>query len=69
MMLYASDTMSVRLTVPTLLVYHKNVHGDTEWGLCLRHCDTGVYVCHYDYGHVVRVQLLGVGVDVWWMCT
>ena len=61
------DRLMIRLTCPKLLLHRKSDFGDIECGPYLSDTETGIYYSHYDYGHVFKLQLLGVGIDIWWL--
>jgi hypothetical protein len=61
------DRLMIRLTCPKLLLRRKSDFGDIECGPYLTDTDTGIYYSRYDYGHAFKLQLLGVGIDVWWL--
>jgi len=55
-------------TAPKILfLYKKNLEGDRDFGFHVTNLDTGLYFSDYDYGYILKLQILGFGVYIWWM--
>ena len=67
MIILSKDKFSIRLTHPKLLLHRKSDFGDIECGPYLTDTETGIYYSRYDYGYVFKLQLLGFGIDIWWL--
>jgi len=59
--------LSIKITYPKLLLHRKSDFGDIECGPYLTDTETGIYYSRYDYGYVFKLQLLGFGIDIWWL--
>jgi hypothetical protein len=59
--------MMLKITYPKILIYRKKDSGDMDCGLHFTDLDTGIFYSRYDYGRIFKLQLLGIGVDIWWL--
>lgn len=57
----------IEITTPEILVYKKDEFGDIEVGPYITKIDSGFYFSKYDYGNMLKIKLLGFGLDIWWM--
>ena len=56
----------IDFTTPKILI-HKNDELEIECGPYITELDTGIYYSRYDYGYMLKVKILGFGLDIWWM--
>ena len=56
----------VEFTLPEVILYRKD-ENDIEIGPYITKIDTGVFYSKYDYGNIVKITVLGFGLDIWWM--
>ena len=56
----------IEITTPEVLVYKKDEMGDIEIGPYITKIDTGIFYSKYDYGNILKIKILGFGLDVWW---
>jgi len=49
------------------LLLHKKEEQEIECGPYLTDLNTGIFYSKYDYGYILKLQILGFGLDVWWM--
>ena len=61
------EKLSIKITYPKLLLHRKSDFGDIECGLYLTDTETGIFYSRYDYGYIFKLQLLGLGIDIWWL--
>jgi hypothetical protein len=61
------EKLSIKITYPKLLLHRKTDFGDIECGPYLTDTETGIFYSRYDYGYVFKLQLLGLGIDIWWL--
>jgi hypothetical protein len=61
------EKLSIKITYPKLLLHRKSDFGDIECGPYLTDTETGIFYSRYDYGYVFKLQLLGFGIDIWWL--
>lgn len=61
------EKLSIKITYPKLLLHRKTDFGDIECGPYLTDTETGIFYSRYDYGYVFKLQLLGFGIDIWWL--
>jgi len=57
----------VELTTPKLIVVRKDDEGGIEVGPYLTEIDTGIFYSKYDFGNILKIKVLGFGLDIWWM--
>jgi len=60
------SNLLIEFTTPTLLVHRKDEQ-EIECGPYLTNLNTGIFYSKYDYGYMLKVQILGFGIDAWWM--
>ena len=53
----------IELVYPKLILHKKTEEG-FDCGLFIRDLDTGIYYSKYDYGQIIQVSLLGLGIRV-----
>jgi len=56
----------VNITTPEVLIYRKDEEGEIEIGPYITKIDSGFYYSKYDYGNILKIKLLGFGLDIWW---
>jgi hypothetical protein len=54
------------ITTPSIL-FHKKDENEIECGPYLTELNTGIFYSKYDYGYMLKIQILGFGIDAWWM--
>ena len=64
--LFNRSNFFVVFTTPKLLL-HKKEEQEIECGPYLTDLNTGIFYSKYDYGYILKLQILGFGLDVWWM--
>ena len=57
----------IAFTTPDLLIIKKDENGDIEIGPYLSNTDSGVFYSKYDFGNMLKIKILGFGIDIWWM--
>ena len=57
----------LEITTPDILIFKKDEYGDLEIGPYITKTDTGVFFSKYDYGYMLKLKVLGFGIDIWWM--
>jgi len=53
----------IDITLPKILVHRKTEDG-FECGPYITDLDTGIFYCEYDYGKVLQISFLGVGIRI-----
>jgi len=54
------------ITTPRLILVRKDKdNGEIEFGPYLTEVDTGIFYSKYDYGNILKVKVLGFGIDIW----
>lgn len=61
------EKLSIKITYPKLLLHRKSDFDGIECGPYLTDTETGIYYSRYDYGYSFKLQLLGFGIDIWWL--
>lgn len=64
--LFNKSNLLVELTTPKILL-HRKEEQEIECGPYITDLNTGIFYSKYDYGYMLKVQILGFGFDVWWM--
>jgi hypothetical protein len=64
--LFNRSNLLVELTTPKIL-FHKKEEQEIECGPYLTDLNTGIFYSKYDYGYILKIQLLGFGLDIWWI--
>jgi len=64
--IFNKSNILIEFTTPTVLL-HKKTEEEIECGPYLTELNTGIYYSKYDYGYMLKVQILGFGLDIWWM--
>jgi len=64
--LFNRSNILIEITLPSLLLHKKN-ENEIECGPYLTELNTGIFYSKYDYGYMLKVQILGIGLDIWWM--
>lgn len=60
------SNIMIEFTFPSILFHRKNEQ-EIECGPYLTDLNTGIFYSKYDYGYMLKLQVLGVGLDIWWM--
>jgi len=60
------SNLLVEFTTPSIVLHKKN-ETEIECGPYLTDLNTGIFYSKYDYGYMLKLQVLGVGLDIWWM--
>ena len=57
----------VEFTLPEVILFRRDENDDLEIGLYITKIDTGLFYSKYDYGNILKIKVLGFGLDIWWM--
>ena len=57
----------IAFTTPDFLIMRKDENGDIEIGPYLSNADSGIFYSKYDFGNMLKIKVLGFGIDIWWM--
>lgn len=60
------SNLLIEFTTPSVL-FHKKDEQEIECGPYLTELNTGIFYSKYDYGYMLKIQILGFGIDAWWM--
>jgi len=60
------SNLFIAITTPSVLL-HKKEETDIECGPYITNLNTGIFYSKYDYGYMLKLQILGFGFDIWWM--
>jgi len=64
--LFNKSNFFITLTTPKVL-FHRKEEQEIECGPYVTDLNTGVFYSKYDYGYIFKIQVLGFGIDCWWM--
>ena len=56
----------VEFTTPEIILFRK-VEDEIEIGPYITKIDTGLFYSKYDYANILKLKVLGFGLDIWWM--
>lgn len=60
------SNLLIEFTTPNIVLHKKN-ETEIECGPYLTDLNTGIFYSKYDYGYMLKLQVLGFGLDIWWM--
>ena len=64
--IFNRSNIFIVITTPNIVLHKKN-ETEIECGPYLTDLNTGIYYSKYDYGYMLKLQILGFGLDIWWM--
>jgi len=64
--IFNRSNILVEFTTPNIVLHRKN-ENEIECGPYLTDLNTGIFYSKYDYGYMLKIQILGIGLDIWWM--
>jgi len=64
--LFNKSNFLFEITTPSIL-FHKKEESEIECGPYITDLNTGIFYSKYDYGYMLKIQILGFGIDAWWM--
>jgi hypothetical protein len=57
----------LEVTTPEVVLLRKDEFGGYEVGPYITKIETGFFYSKYDYGNILKVKVLGFGLDIWWI--
>lgn len=64
--IFNRSNLLIEITTPRVLL-HSKIENEIECGPYLTELDTGIFYSKYDYGYMLKLKVLGFGLDIWWM--